>query len=240
MPSSPVVALAPGVYRIPTTPANLVNSIAFRDDDGQVTLVDCGLRRAPRHIVAALAAIGSDPSEVTRIVLTHAHEDHAGGLAGMRARTTAQVAAHEREAPYLRQGRMPARDPQVRGGRLFTRLPGGGFAPTEVTEEFHDGDVLKVAGGLRVLHTPGHTPGHVSLLHEPTGVLVTGDAIFNVRRLRWPIAALCTDFALTQQTADRLGEVEYDVAAFTHGPEIRRDARETVRRFLREARRTRR
>jgi len=240
VPSASVVELAPGLYRVPTAPADLVNSFVLRDDDGQVTLVDCGLKRAPRRIVAALAAIGSDPSEVTRIVMTHAHEDHAGGLAGMRARTSADVAAHERDAPYLRQGRTPARDPRSRAGRLFTRLPGGRFAPTEVTEEFHDGDVLKVAGGLRVLHTPGHTPGHVSLLHEPTGVLVTGDAIFNVRGLRWPVAAFCTDFALTQQTADRLGEVEFETAAFTHGPEVRRDARETVRRFLREARRTRR
>lgn len=235
MPTGRVVELAPGVYRIPTAPADLVNSYAFRDDDGQVTLVDCGLKRAPAKIVAALHSIHSDPSEVTRIVMTHAHADHAGGLASMRARSGAEVAAHEREAPYLRQGRVPARDSQVRGGRLFTRASGG-FSPTDVTEEFSDGDVLKVAGGLRVVHTPGHSPGHVSLLHEPTRVLVTGDAIFNVRGLRWPPRVFCTDFALTTQTAERLADLEYEIAAFTHGPEVRRQARDTVRRFLRDAR----
>jgi glyoxylase-like metal-dependent hydrolase (beta-lactamase superfamily II) len=94
--------------------------------------------------------------------------------------------------------------------------------------------VLDVGGGLRVLHTPGHTPGHMSLLHEPTRVLITGDSIWNMLgRRTWPISALCTDFALTKRTAHVLGEADYDVAAFTHGPEIREGAREAVRDFLR-------
>lgn len=232
MPAAPAVEVAPGVYRIPLAPADLVNAFAIKEDDGQVTLVDCGMRRAPRRIAAALEAVGSHSSEVTRIVLTHAHVDHAGGLARMRGLTGASVATHEREAPYVRQGRVPALDPGFRAGRLATRLSGG-FAPTEVSEEFVDGDVLPVAGGLRVVHTPGHTPGHVSLLHEPTGVLLTGDAIFNVRRLRWPPAFFCTDFALTRQTADRLADLEYEVAGFTHGPEVRQGAREAVRGFVR-------
>jgi glyoxylase-like metal-dependent hydrolase (beta-lactamase superfamily II) len=232
VPAAPAVEVAPGVFRIPLAPSDLVNAYAIKDGDGQVTLVDCGLKRAPRRIVAALDAVGSHSSEVTRIVLTHAHPDHAGGLARMRGLTGASVATHEREAPYVRQGRVPARDQQFFGGRLLTRLPDR-FAPTEVSEEFHDGDSLPVAGGLRVVHTPGHTPGHVSLLHEPSGVLVTGDAIFNVRRLRWPPKMFCTDFTLTRQTAERLSEIEFEVAAFTHGPEIRESAREAVRGFVR-------
>ncbi|HEY0700411.1 MAG TPA: MBL fold metallo-hydrolase, partial [Micromonospora sp.] len=77
----PATELAPGVFRIPTTIGDYVNVFAFRDDDGQVTLVDCGYWNAPKKIVAALRFIGSDPSDVTRILLTHAHGDHAGGLA---------------------------------------------------------------------------------------------------------------------------------------------------------------
>ena len=85
-----------------------------------------------------------------------------------------------------------------------------------------------------MVHTPGHTPGHVSLLHEESGVLITGDAIFNMAsRMRWPMAAICTSARQNQQSAHVLGELEYDVAAFTHGPEIRDRAREQVRGFLR-------
>jgi glyoxylase-like metal-dependent hydrolase (beta-lactamase superfamily II) len=63
-------------------------------------------------------------------------------------------------------------------------------------------------------------------------VLVTGDAIFNVRRLRWPVKAFCTDFRMTQQTAHVLGELDYTTAAFTHGPELRERPRELIRAFL--------
>jgi glyoxylase-like metal-dependent hydrolase (beta-lactamase superfamily II) len=82
------------------------------------------------------------------------------------------------------------------------------------------------------VHTPGHSPGHAAYLHRPTGVLITGDSIFNVRGVRWPIKSFCTDFRLTQKTAHRLAELDYTTAAFTHGPEIRVSARDEIRRFL--------
>ncbi|MDQ5975280.1 MAG: hypothetical protein QG661_2489, partial [Actinomycetota bacterium] len=115
-------------------------------------------------------------------------------------------------------------------------MPGSTFAPVPLAQALHDGDVLEVGGGLRVVHTPGHSPGHVSLLHETSGVLITGDAIFNMTsRMRWPAAALCTSWRANQQSAHILGELDYSTAAFTHGPEIRDGAREAIRGFLRRA-----
>ena len=224
--------LAPGVWRIATAPHDLVSSFAFVDDDGQVTLVDAGTRRAPRRLLAGLAHLGASPADVTRIIATHAHPDHVGGLSAMRGRTGASVAAHERDAAYVREGRGPVLDRSTLGGRL--RRHNAGSTPTPVDDELTDGQLLEVAGGLRVLHTPGHTPGHVSLLHEPTGVLVTGDAIWNMLgRMSWSVPMLCTDAATARETAHVLGELDYQVAAFTHGPEIRDRAREAVRGFLR-------
>ena len=230
---APIVMLAPGVYRIPTM-GDFINSFAFRDADGQVTLVDCGLRRAPRRIVEALAGIGAHPSDVTRIVLTHAHSDHAGGAREMTTRTGVEgVDVHVDDAPYLTSGtNAPTAGSTM--GRLLSRSPSSRFDPVDVGELLTDGQVLDVAGGLRVVHTPGHTPGHVSLLHEDSGVLITGDAIFNMgARMRWPLAAVCTSAAQNQRSAHVLGELDYRVAAFTHGPEIRDGAREAVRGFLR-------
>jgi glyoxylase-like metal-dependent hydrolase (beta-lactamase superfamily II) len=227
---TPAVHLAPGVWRIPTAPADLVNSFAFVDDDGQVTLVDAGTKGAPRRIVAGLEHMGSSRSEVTRIIATHAHPDHVGGLNDLHGRTGARVAVHERDAAYVREGKGPVLDKTTLGGRLFRHNLGA--TPTQVDEELTDGQVIDVGGGLRVLHTPGHTPGHVALLHEPSGVLITADSIWNVRGMRWPFKGLCTDFAMTKRTAHVLGDVDYDVVAFTHGPEIRDNAREAIRGFL--------
>ena len=115
----------------------------------------------------------------------------------------------------------------------MTRLPGG-FSAVAVGERLTDGQLLDVAGGLRVVATPGHTPGHVSLLHEPTRTLITGDALFNVRQLRRSPRPLCTDFRLNERTVHTLGELDYDRVAFTHGTEILDGAREAVRAFLAE------
>ncbi|CAB4886211.1 MAG: MBL fold metallo-hydrolase [Actinobacteria bacterium] len=232
--AAPAVELAQGVFRIPTM-GSFINSFALLDDDGAVTLIDCGLKRAPAKIVAGLAHIGRHPRDVTRIVLTHAHPDHAGGAAAMVDSTGVEgVEAHEADAEYLRTGTAPPRDISTTSGRLFQRMPESGFGVVPVAKELQDGDVVDAAGGLRVIHTPGHTPGHVSLMHESSGVLITGDSIFNIASRRsWPLAAFCTSFDQSKATAGVLADLEFDVAAFTHGPEIRDRAREQIRLFLR-------
>ena len=231
-----IVTLAPGIHRIPTM-GDFINSYAFVEDDGSVTLVDCGLKRAPAKIVKALAAIGKHPRDVQRIVLTHAHFDHAGGAARMVDETSATgVDVHEQDAGYVETGTRAPGDMGTTTGRMFARAPWGDFRATPVVQRLTDGDVLPVAGGLRVMHTPGHTPGHVSLLHPSSGVLITGDSIFNMNsRISWPTKIVCTSFRQNQQSAYALGEVDYAIAAFTHGPEIRDNAREAVRSFLRKA-----
>jgi glyoxylase-like metal-dependent hydrolase (beta-lactamase superfamily II) len=226
------IELAPGVFRIPTIGKAAVNTFAFVDADGSVTLIDCGISRAPARIVAGLASIGNPPSDVTRIVLTHVHIDHAGGAAEMARRTGAPVLTHAADAEYAEAGRMPRADTSILSGRIFNRVNRGKFARFDVASPLADGDLLDVGGGLLVLHTPGHSPGHISLLHEPTKLMITGDAIFNILGLRWPMRIVCSDFAMTQATAQVLGEVDYDLVAFTHGEEIRENARERVRGFL--------
>ena len=236
MAAAPIL-LAPGVWRLPTVGRSAVNSFALVDDGDGVTLVDAGLRGATRRLTAHLAAMGKRPDEVHQIVVTHAHGDHVGDARRLREATGARLCIHEEDAVFCSSGKAPPLDrsrPLARIMGLFPQRIGG--AP--VDETFTDNQLLEVAGGLRVLHTPGHTPGHCSLLHEPSGVLITGDSLFNWRsRMRYSYAFFCTNFAMSVETADRLGEAEYEVAAFTHGREIRDRAREAIRDFLRRSRR---
>jgi glyoxylase-like metal-dependent hydrolase (beta-lactamase superfamily II) len=231
MADQPVVNLAPGVWRIPLL-RDWVNGFALRDDDGQLTLIDFGLKRSAKKVLAALEFIGSGPNDVTRLLLTHAHPDHAGGAAEISRHTGRAMEIHSADAEYLTEGKSPPRDSSLLLGRMFNRLGGGGFEAVPVGERLTDDQVLPISGGLRVIHTPGHSPGHVAFLHEPTGVLITGDSIFNVLGMRWSIASFCTDFMMSKMTAHRLTEVEYTVAAFTHGPEIRDNPQAAIGAFL--------
>ena len=220
------VRLADGVWRIPTAPGDMINSFALAGSDGGVTIVDAGLRFAParKRLLAGLAALGAGPADVRQVVVTHAHPDHAGGLAALVELTGAGVLAHERESVYLRDGRSP------RTRRGSTRR----FPKVTVTTEFQDG--TRLPGGLRAVHTPGHSPGHTALLHEETGVLFTGDAVVNVHGLRYAPQFLCTDPDRNRRSADQLGELDFDVAAFAHGPELRRHAKAAVRALAERAR----
>src|SRR3954463_7374545 len=129
------VQLATGIWRIPTVPFDLINCFLLADDDGSLTLVDAGLKRAEKKVLAALAGLGKAPEDVQRIVVTHAHLDHVGGLAGAKEATGAEVLVHDRDAVYLQSGKPPQLDTSRLGGRVMTRMRGN-FGKVDVKETF--------------------------------------------------------------------------------------------------------
>jgi glyoxylase-like metal-dependent hydrolase (beta-lactamase superfamily II) len=168
------VQLAPAVTLVATTPRD--NAFLVAGDDG-LTLVDVGWAKAPHTLLAAVAGLGRRPADIRRVVLTHAHPDHVQGAAELRRRTGARILVHHADAPWLTDGRVPPQGRSGAAGRLLDRLPKLHWTPFEADATLTDGDV--VDGGLRVLHTPGHSPGHIVLLHEPSGTLLAGDALFH-------------------------------------------------------------
>jgi glyoxylase-like metal-dependent hydrolase (beta-lactamase superfamily II) len=160
----PAIQLAPGVWRIPLI-RDYVNGFMLRDEDGQVTLIDMGVARSGAKVMAALASIGSGPTDVTRLMLTHAHADHAGGAAYVAKETGREFGIHEQDAEFARAGKNPPRDASFRLGRLMTKTDKG-FDVVPVAETFTDGQVIPFAGGIEVVHTPGHSPGHAAYLHR--------------------------------------------------------------------------
>lgn len=235
MARTPAVEIGEGIWRLRLL-GDYVNGFALREDDGSVTLIDTGLSRSGPAVARGLAAIGATPQQVTRILVSHVHPDHVGALAEVQERTGASVSVHGDDARYLESGTTPPADPTVQLGRIMKRFTREGtqeFVPVHPDHRLADGEVLDVGGGLRVLHTPGHSPGHVSFVHERSRTLITGDALFNpLGRLRWSIKAFCTDFRLSQETAQRFADVDYATVAFMHGPQISSGAKRTVDAFL--------
>jgi len=167
--------IIPNVHLITAT---FVNVYLIIDPDG-LTLIDTGTAGTEKKILKYIAGLGRAPSDVRRIIITHSDADHVGGLAALKAATGARVYANAVEAEAVAAGRA-SREIKPRGlaGVLFGLIAGLiKTAPATVDEFLTDGQVLPVLGGLRVVETFGHTPGHISLFAPSVRVLFTGDSI---------------------------------------------------------------
>jgi glyoxylase-like metal-dependent hydrolase (beta-lactamase superfamily II) len=210
-----MITLAEGVTRIPTSKRDSAFLIA--GDDG-FTLIDVGWAKAPKVLLKTVAGLGRKPSDIRRIVLTHAHPDHVKGAAELRRHTGADILIHQADAAWLEAGRVPAAGRSGAAGRLIDRLPALHWPAVPPDILLTDDQYIDGAGGLRVIHTPGHTPGHIVVFHEPTRVILVGDAIFNRQppELSLGPAALAADPTTRAASLLRLPD---DVAAvgFAHG-----------------------
>ena len=205
--------LALGVTLIATSTRD--NAFLIDGDDG-FTLVDVGWAGAPASLLSAVADLGRKPADIRRIVLTHAHPDHVQGAAELRRRTGAQILIHQADQAWLEAGRVPAEGRSGAVGRLIDRLPKLHWDPVTADATVVDGDLIEGSNGLRVIHTPGHTPGHIVLLHEPSRTVLMGDAAFNRGKLALGPAALAADPELRADSLSRLPD-DLRTVAFAHG-----------------------
>ncbi|HQV29452.1 MAG TPA: MBL fold metallo-hydrolase [Thermoflexales bacterium] len=212
----------------------IVNVWLIRDGDGWV-LIDTGSPNSAGEILNAAGILGFPPEQLRHVVLTHHHADHAGSLAALRLRTPADATAHPLDADLIRRG--TAVRPTLKPGpsafsRVLVRLFGAsGSAPYEpgiVEGEASDGDVLPIAGGLRVIHTPGHSAGHIALFAERQGVLFAGDTCANMFGLGPSI--MYEDAAEGMGSLARLATLDFEAVCFGHGRAITRDAAGRFRR----------
>jgi glyoxylase-like metal-dependent hydrolase (beta-lactamase superfamily II) len=193
----------------------LVNAYLVREDDG-LTLVDTTMKAGVGGIVAAAEALGAP---IRRIVLTHAHDDHVGGLDALAARLPdAEVVISARDARIL------AGDKTLDPDEPQTKLRGGLHgAKTTPTRTIAPGDRV---GSLLAVAAPGHTPGQLAFLDERDGTLICGDAYATVATvatcarpsLRFPLPGVATWHKPTAlQTAKELRALEPSRLAPGHG-----------------------
>lgn len=145
---------------------------------GRCVLVDAGPAGAERRLLAALERAGVTGDDIGLIVLTHCHPDHAGGAAHLQRELRVPVAVHRTEAGWAAAGTSEFYRPLRPFGRLLLRTLAPTFPSVDPDVVLDDGADLTAYGApLSVLHTPGHTPGSITLLHHATGDALVGDLL---------------------------------------------------------------
>ncbi|MDD5397572.1 MAG: MBL fold metallo-hydrolase [Dehalococcoidia bacterium] len=225
----------PGIFQLSRwwDQADLGSNVYLIDAGGELALVDAGFKGKELLIVERVRDLGYSASRIASIIITHHHTDHTGGLAGLLEITGARVIAHAADAAYI-DGRLPQPGPSrprwlSRAARPFQHLLA--TRPVKVDIEVADGDELPLAGGIRILHAPGHTPGSICILLRRNGVVFTGDLLAQRFGLKWPSIPFTVDVEQLRRSVKKLAGHEFESACFGHGSPIKVDAGRRIRRF---------
>jgi len=170
-------------------------------------LIDVGLPGQAEALGAEVEAAGFEWADVWAVLITHHDGDHAGALASVRKKTDAVVFAHEACAPYV-----DGREEPIKGD-------GERYPPTPVDVELVGDETFRTAAGpMRVVYTPGHTPGHVSLHLPDERLLLAADALTATdEALQGPSEHFTLDMAEAGQSVARLASLAVDGTLCYHG-----------------------
>ncbi len=218
--------VVPGVFQITHRGANVLIIV-----EDTLTLIDTGLKDGASHVLEFISHIGHSPEEISLIILTHNHIDHMGGLAEIKKHTSAKVAAHKddigiREHPPAAGGRYREPLAQIKSKlqSVFSVLP------EDVDIVLEGGEMLDCLGGLDVIHTPGHTPGSISLYSRKYKMLVSGDLIRKRRKkLLLPPKMVCVDLDENLESIKKISEYEIEILCFGHGLPLLKDVKPRIR-----------
>lgn len=222
-------SIAQGIHQVP----GYSRSFIIDGDDG-VTLIDTGLPKKDDAVVEVLLSIGRSVEEIRRIGITHAHADHFGNAAVLKQRSGAVVFAPKADAaaiqgeedtpppPFL--DRLPFLKP------VFRLVPGAD--PVDIDVVIGEGDHDRLPGDLRVIDTPGHTPGHISfLLQRAGGVLFVGDAAVATKSGEVKRGWMNRSTPLFDASLRHIAEFDFEIAVFSHSRPLEGDAAGAFRRF---------
>ena len=226
LPGVRIAALQP-----PTGAQTGVMNVCLLVERGRVTVVDAGLPGSAPAILAELAAAGLEPAAVRRVIITHHHIDHVGGLADLVAATGAEVWAHRDDAPTIegavaRPGLPPERvaamlesvpeEQRVAVAERLRRMRE--VTPVPVDLRLVGGEQLDLLGGVRVLHAPGHTAGHLCLLLPALSLLIAGDLMrLEDGAIRESPSGYAADAALSLASVRQVAALDFTAFVGYHG-----------------------
>jgi len=192
------------------------------ESNNELTLIDTGFKNSTNKIFSAIQKAGRNPENIKKIILTHSHPDHSGSAAEIKKRLHVPIYLHEEDAVLLEQGiggRLPH---EVSPGflnwmlfNLFIKRSPNQTDAVAVDEKLKDGDLIPIAGGIRVIHTPGHSKGHAALLLESDGVLIAGDSCANLMGLGYSTVYESREEG--RRSIIKAAAFDFDTAVFGHG-----------------------
>jgi glyoxylase-like metal-dependent hydrolase (beta-lactamase superfamily II) len=204
---------------------------------GWLTLVDTGAADDAPRIQAELRDAGLAIDQVRQIVLTHCHGDHTGSASKWSGRLRASVMAHQADEPYIKELRMlPFRQRVQRW--MYAYLQPRLTRPCKVDAMLLDGQDIAALRGLRVIHTPGHTPGSICLYEEERRILFSGDLLITRGFPPWrqvarpPYPWVSVNMTEVWQSVRKVAALEVDVMCAGHGRPILKNAGGMIRRLI--------
>lgn len=223
--------VAPGVHRIDGLPGGLRAGNVYLLADDVLALVDGGLPGNLGGIARYVVSLGRSLEEIRYILITHSHPDHTGGAPSLREHTGAQILAHPWDVRHSKDGESVAYLGMFGASSLslpfLRRVPADGL--------LHDGDMLPLLGGLRVHHTPGHTPGSVCFELVRLGVLFSGDLVVARNGVVGKNHAFPgSDLAAYQASLERMALLEYETLCPGHGQPVQVNATQKVRNLVQD------
>ncbi len=214
---------------------------------GPWVLIDAGVPGSASFIISAAESRFGEKNPPRAIVLTHGHFDHVGALKTLAEHWNVPIYAHRLELPYLNgHSAYPPPDPTVGGGLMAWLSPLYPSGPIDVSQWLQplpeDGSVPEMPG-WRWIHTPGHTPGQISLWRESDRTLVAADAFVTTAQesaysvatqepeLHGPPKYFTPDWEAAKRSVEALAALEPELAVTGHGQAMRG---EEMRRALHE------
>lgn len=178
-------------------------------DDEMAVLIDTGFPGQIEDIQVEMEKVGVSFDKLKVVILTHQDIDHIGSLPELlqRCRSNIKVYAHELDKPYI-EGDLPL----LKEGNVENRPKG------KVSDTMIDGQELPYCGGILILHTPGHTPGHISLYLKQSKILVAGDSMYSVNGMLGGIHAPTTiNIKEAQQSLKKYLNLDIESVVCYHG-----------------------
>lgn len=224
------VAVLPDIYCYTD---QIVNLVVYGTNRDEFVLIDSGMPKSAPEIKAMIAKRFGDAAVPRAIVLTHGHFDHVGSLVELLEDWQVPVYAHEEELPYLTGKKdYPTGDPGVDSGlvaKMSPMFPNHGIDISSHVQALPSEGAVPEMEGWRWVHTPGHTPGHISLFREEDRALIAGDAFVTVkqeslfkvmtqtREISGPPRYYTTDWEAAYESVKKLGALKPSVAVTGHG-----------------------